>query len=456
MLYRELGNNLSAMIAKNRRDLIQVFSEKYTVTEAELAEFFQVPIKVIRLDLNESNIILKKENEPFPLEKEKRLYSMKVSNLQRKGMSKEEALAECGFWADYHTFIKSEKEKVFQGFYKEQILRMQKAVALSEYGYTISDIKEIVPEITKVEMAFLKKDAEEKGIIFGKTNQDHFISFAKERYEQGDGVHDIKRAVGVSATLLEKGENYHKITQKNREKYIQNNPHKIANKEVIKEECYQKWMSGEYTQQELADQYEVTRITVMNWIREKKIDHIEEIEDPILRRRNIQHNKKVARDELKEKYLKIALPELQKGKSVNTICLEYHINNATLSKFLREEGLISTKYESRDGINAMNRMTELKEMIDSPGYPRSKNILFGYGPNAGITKQINIGQYGTANSDLHNLKYELQHEEKAKEYFEKHDGEMFGYWQQKKQQDTSLEYLEKQKKYEEEILEIDT
>lgn len=429
-------DSLSLRIVANRRKLEKKLSKKYALTEAQLAEFFQVPIRVIERDLRMAKISLSDTGEFFPLDKIKKVYYKNACKKEKEGLSREEALAECGFWNESNSF--ESKDRSFSGFEKCQILRMQKAVSLSSYGYSASDIKNILSGFGKVETELVKSELSKNGIIFGKEG-DFAENFAKTRYEKGDPASDIKEAVGYAEVKLVKT-NYNQYKEKyyeyletyNKKHGIDKSPlsskEKALEKEKKKQDCFQKWQNEGYTQQELADMYGVTRITIMNWMREMKTAHMDEMEAPVLRRRNLGVDKTEKREEDKAKYLEIMIPELRNGLSVYAVSEKYKLDWSKALKYAREEGLVSTRFENKSkGLDYVEAMEDSQKKL---GYRTSnKNILFGYGPNAGtFASYKDVNKISTLNQYRKETEYELQNQAKAKEHFYENEGNMTDYW----------------------------
>lgn len=341
-----MGDSIPKQIVTSRRKLEKKFAEEYAVTEAELADFFMVPIKVIKKDLSAEAIKLNSDLEPFPLEKQKRLYSMKVTNSQRKGMSHEEALVKHGFWID-RNYIDIESVTLFSNFEEGRRNLLKKAYAMLKVGFTISDVSQIC-KLKKREVEILRCESEKI------KNKDVFFSWAKEQYNKTAEKSDVKdhvSAVGASEAKLLRGENYYY----DKKKKANNLPASVyvakVSKEVRntrKEEAYEKWLNGE-TQQEIANSYEVDRVTIGNWIREIKAKKGELFSDEY-RRNTSEKGRLKSKDDKADRRnacIKKIRPLIDKGATITAMSKATGHCDETIKRYMKEAGLWDKYLEIR-------------------------------------------------------------------------------------------------------------
>lgn len=281
-----MAQSIPEIIVENRRKLEKAYADEYNLTATELADIFQVPIRVIEKDVASTGItLLQKRKEEFDVTDIKK--DLKKSIKNKNEPSREVVLAENGLWSEILIFG-SDKKGMFSGVgTKSERKRMRKAYAMIEFGYTVDDVKRITG-ITRSQLQLLRIELKNANIT------DTFQNWAKEQYDRQEGkttefLDSLKGAVGASLVKIQKGRDYYA------EKKASNNlPASVfkpkvsrAEREQKKKEIYDRWMNGKITQQELADEYKLTRVTIVNYIREKKIENIDEISRES-RRRNLK------------------------------------------------------------------------------------------------------------------------------------------------------------------------
>ncbi len=439
--------NLSQKIVKNRINLEKKIASKYDINEYDLMELFQIPSKVVKQDIKEGEITFTGTKE-FDVNKEKhRLYEMAD---KKANLSKEDALAHVGMWIEPEYF--GEKTRNYKGLYKEESIQLGKAVQLARYGFTLDEIKKSL-NLGKIDRIFVQNEVKDKGfknVVFGKGSQNEF---ADRRKESGDSIEDINRVNGAVKKRLEIGEHsYNKIKEKSKEyqsKYKNNYPD-TSNKrkriypEEIQKEAYERWTSGECTQKELAEEYNVDRVTIGNWcskfkdidIKTGEIDVKKDI--PTKRRRNVKREKREAREERNEKILTLYSEykkDMTHSEAISKISKELGLSGgyggySTVLGVLRENGLSPTKFENSRGKKDIPKASENYK----DAYALKYRSFFGYGPNAGKTKDRTMSEYQTeVLNNQTELGYELKNNPEAKEYAKKHKGDMSKYFDKKKE-----------------------
>lgn len=342
--------NIPFTIVENRRKTEKRFAENYAVTEAQLAEFFQVPIKVIKKDIVASNIKLDNSLKEFPMNRMMRITYNRATNLESKGLSREEALAECGFWreASFYCVACGDFEPNVED--KDRQEKLRKAYPMVKVGYTIADVK-LICELQLKDVEYLKKVTKELEI------DNIFQEWAEEQFEVNKkNIEAIKDAVGASVTKIKKGKDYYaeKKAQNQLPKsvYQPKTPDDVRAKR--KEECYQEWINGKKTQAELARKYGVYRETIGNWIREMKAKDTDDI-DSLKDRRNIskagQNNSNKQKAKRRENCLNKIRPLIDEAASLNHMAKVSGNCAETIKRYMRDEGLWEDYLKKRPELN---------------------------------------------------------------------------------------------------------
>ena len=415
--------SLSQDILENRKKLEKKIASKYDVSALDFAELFQVPLRVIEKETKDISFTGEK---PYDLNKHKHaLYDM-AKKREKDGMGGEEALASIGMWTEPEYF--GEKTKKIKGFTEDMSDRINKGIQMGKYGFTDGYITKDLG-LTRTEKEFVKNGIGTPNHEFAKGVQ---RVFAEKRKDAGDNIEDIAAVNGVNKSALGKGFDAYAI-------YCQRAKSKVEAKageskkvpESTKQDVYRRWKSGECTQQELADEFKVTRITIMNWIRTEKVKNIEDLNQnvPTLRQRNskkeIRERVESRRNEIgnyfKHYYSRSNLPQCE---IVNRISAKFGHNSSIVLNDLRSLGLIATKFETERGKESI----ELSSRFYQDAYKQMNMVHFGYGPNEGKTKSYGLGEYRDSQKQL---EYELNNVPKARAHANKHKGNMVKYWADK-------------------------
>ncbi len=417
------GISLSQTIVSNRIKQEKGFANTYDVSVTDLAEFFQVPSKVIEKDIAENDIKFTGKKH-FDVNKEKHSFYNVVTMFEKEGLSKEEALASIGMWTEPEYF--GEKTINYKGFTKNESSRIGKGVQMAKYGYTKEEIQK-TQNLNKVEMEFVKREAGDqigKNVDFAKGES---FKFATGRKEAGDKLKDIGRVSGINQSRLKLGD---KAYKKHYEKYSKKSDKDISKTEEyakLMKETYLRWKNKECTQQELADELGVARVTIGNWCRMGKANDRERLNEmPSLRQKNITRAAKQRKDEFAAQVINsynYKIKDTIHSKAVYAIAKELDSTYQKVLGVLREHGLVATKFENYRGKKDIPTSSEFYK----DAYKLKNKSHFGYGPNAGKSIVFGMSYVSTQKE----LGFELDNQPKARVHADKHKGDMTKYWSQK-------------------------
>ena len=350
-------------IVKNRREEINKYAPKYNLTPAILAEFFQVPIKVIEKDLVEGDITLSKDGlEEFDITARKAKILSSVNKACQNGRAEQSVLAEKGFWTKPIYFEREHRDKFLNietrkknETSEEKRTRMRESYAMMLLGFTVADVR-IICKTERAEIEMIKN------MIQRVTPDISSQKWALEQYgnkNRGNvDAKDIAATVGVSAEKLRKGEKYYYDVLKKQGKKpsgLKEPKRSNAKRDELKSEVYLKWKSGDMTQEELAKEYGVKdRVTIGNWIREMKARETDDIYSLDWRRntskagRDNSNEKKAERREL---CLKKIRPLIEEGASLNRMSKVSGNCAETIKRYMKDAGLWEDYLKKRPELN---------------------------------------------------------------------------------------------------------
>lgn len=382
----------------------------------------------------------------------KRSYYDAIETEQSKGTSREEALAKYGMWTEAIYFSNYTNGKDY-GLGEESNEKIWYALALKSAGFTMNEIKQIT-DINRVEANFVNNNEGDVKRNIREEAQVH----AENLYKKGEDAKDIKAVAGASMEKIKKGVDYHKQHKENRtiddpyyQKKYWRKTHPNAKSQIseaVKQSAYERWKSGECTQQELAIEFNVTRTTVVNWVREYKVKDIENLKEntPTTRRRNVGEKQRNSNKEQTEKVLEAfkivtgGLTPVEKENSrevVSSIAKQVYGEEKYLNKYtfvlttLRKEGLVPTMYENNRSFQKEG--TELLKQA----YNKDVKAFFGYGPNAGTSgydanKGLTNKDYAKNLNKQRETGYELNNHSRARQIANATKGDLMPYWDEKK------------------------
>lgn len=354
-----MKESIPSLILKNRRNKIYKYASEYNLTIEILADFFQVPLKAIESDIEaikatdgNANFALQKEGlNIFCIYFQKEKVRCDVLNEVKSrtveyGPTQRDWARE-GFWMEVRQFGAGCKDMFKDVSNLHQRSLLQHSYSMLKIGYTMDDVTKIC-SLTKVDIAILLNEMKN----VHKVNL--FENWAVEQYKnkkQRVEIKDIVDAVCASKTKLLRGDNYYY----NKKKRQNDLPPSVYVPEVSKaernrrkEDAYEKWVSGE-TQQEIADYYEVDRVTIGNWIREIKAKNGELFSEGY--RRNTSEKGRTKSDsdkaERRNACIKIIKPLISKGASITAMSKATGRCRKNIKRYMKEEGLWEEYLEIR-------------------------------------------------------------------------------------------------------------
>lgn len=338
-------------VVEKRKAKIKKYASKYNLNSAILAEFFQVPIKVIEKDLVEGDISLIKVGlEDFDINSKKTKILNSVNKACQNGRAEQSVLAEKGFWTKPIRFDYEQRDMFFNietrkktETSEEKRTRMRKSYAMMLLGFTVADVR-IICKTERAEIEMIKN------MIQRVTPDISFQKWALEQYgnkKRGNvDAKDIAATVGVSAEKLRKGEKYYYDALKKQGKRpssLKEPKCSNAERDELKSEVYLIWKSGDMTQEELAKEYGVKdRVTIGNWIREMKAKETDDIYSLGWRRNTSQKGRQKSdkkKAERRENCLNKIRPLIEEGVSLNRMSQVSGNCAETIKRYMRDEGL---------------------------------------------------------------------------------------------------------------------
>lgn len=296
---KEINSNRRAIEMKVMEEL------EMNVTALDFAEYFYAPPAVINRDMKELKLTLAKKSD-LDIEKYVRERDSEIYKELQSGKDVEETLAKYGLWR----MPKDMENPVHAGdilYLKEDNKKnVMKAMSLIELGFSETDAYKQVGNVEDLGRASIHKLAS-NGFKFGHeavNDDEEVISYVRDilvsiYQESGENYTKTKKYFAEVNQLT--GIGYDKMNEIIGKSYsnckikeMKNNSVKSkAKKYRLKVEIYNMWKSGAATQQEIADRYNVSRKTVINYINEVKLDYKNEI-DPKTRKRQRNVSKKIS------------------------------------------------------------------------------------------------------------------------------------------------------------------
>lgn len=401
-------------ILKKRREIETEMLKHFAVTVEDLAEYFNCPPKTIRKDMESvepAEFKKKPVNITVLREKRDRELFSRIEN----GEKQEDVLYEYGLWRLPKDFrspgIAKELSEAAEAMPCDPE-KKARCLALFEIGFTAADIYPRVGGLDATSRRIFEQQLKEKG--FTNRNYLHYDKDFLETVSEAAKAIDenaMKNGMTVRSELVEfrklweltgaykqdvlnavgkKGNDDYK-TDKDKDRIIERKK-RNEDKQKLKEEVYHRWSSGQATQKELAEEYGVTIASIRNYISEVKARNLSSMmkELPTVRRRNsnIEVRKRVA--EKKERFLSFyfGLSEEERGNmSISKMGQLTGMKDGDVRKFLLQENLIPVKYEH-------SSLYDIEEasLYSEASYRKGVMSLFGYGPNAGRTKDADSDQ----------------------------------------------------------------
>ncbi len=266
-------------IIKNRQRIEITLLERYNITDIELADFFEVPLSCIKKDMLEITVrytgktLSNPRHLRFNTKEAKRIRGGEISRrlkesteMEEKTTAEEEVYWEFGLWRKPVDINKTSSHLVFpDGLAPNRIGVMRKAFALASRGISTSDLIRYL-KLSKTETEILRSQGIMELTFRGTDVEDKAIQLVLN----GANPEEVSQLIGYPKSDLKRI-----ISEKSKKRlhqyYIKLKAiykEKSAEKERIKEDVYKRWMSGKNTQEELANEYGVTRVTIINWVRE--------------------------------------------------------------------------------------------------------------------------------------------------------------------------------------------
>lgn len=336
--------NIPLTVVDNRRIKIKEYSQEYNLTKPKLAEFFQVPIKVIEEDLKTVSEGLGKGTKEFDVSVRKNEVLNEILKEYYFKEITERMWAKYGFWMEVHHFGNGCRELFLSVESFKVRSNLQRAYDMLKLGFTIADVK-IICELSIAETEILKQE------VNGRIFENAFQKWANEQYKnkkQKVEAVTVKDAVGVSKIKLLKGEKYYyDVKKKQNEKpasvYIPEKSQSERNE--MKEKAFLIWIYGGLKQDEIAVIFKVSRVTVGNWLREMKTKYPEEMAKY---RRNVDISRRGKRRDDFETYQTKIKPQLEAGKSKAALCEETGFSPNKILKFekMGTDPFVSSKKET--------------------------------------------------------------------------------------------------------------
>lgn len=410
-------------ILKNREKIARKLVDKYHFTKEDLANFFYTNPSVMGKFLKEKGIEVSNNQT---IENKQEVERLKIARDKKIRRTNENELASMlekqGLWQLPE--IKPIEIEALDDF--PNAISAKEAMEFLQFGFTMTNIKSYF-SLNDVQLTIIKQEFKESNIPNGvdvRTSKEAFET-TKDMVQNGHELKDAAKITGLSITPSDQGffipksqktktytyEDFIKRKQKENEKQkkyeAEKNGYLSEDKEALKEEVFKRWMNAERTQQELALEYGVDRVTIKNWIRAMKIKHRDEISQPTVRRRNL--SQKTLKEKEINKYDNPGMMRLTQKENVPSLMIESPFKQASQEK--------------------RQKVSDISQNI----YRRKTEVLFGYGPNKGKSQVKGIIQpgYATRLKETTNLGKEFSQVEGAREYADTHEGEMKSFWDEK-------------------------
>lgn len=398
-------------ILNKRREIEAEILKHFDITTEDLAEYFNCPPKTIRKDLETITAVpLKRKPVNITILREKR--DEELLTRIKSGENQEEVLSEYGLWRmpkDFHTpAIGSQLSKTTEAMPCSPE-KKARCLALFEIGFTAADIYPQIDGLDAVSRAIFEQGLKKEGLAgknylhYDKEFQDTLSDTVKYVFRQAkekgisrtsfmktkefDTIHELMGATRQETGRAAREDHREKSLLKKEEQNAARLAQMRAEKQKLREEIYRRWSSGEATQKELAEEYGLTRHTVMNYIETVKSQNLNVLakELPTVRRRNSNASVREKVAAKKQKFLSFyhGLSEEEKETmSFSRMGQLTGMNDEDVRKFLLQENLIPVRYEKAPLLDI-----EKASAYSMTAYAKGTMALFGYGPNAGRTKR---------------------------------------------------------------------
>lgn len=411
------------IILKNREKIARKLVDKYHFTKEDLANFFYTNPSVMNKFLKEKGIEVSNNQT---IENKQEVEKLKIARDKKIRRVNENELASMlekqGLWQLPE--IKPIEIEALNDF--PNAISAKEAMEFLQFGFTMTNIKSYF-SLNDVQLTIIKQEFKESNIPNGvdvRTSKEAFET-TKDMVQNGHELKDAAKITGLSITPSDQGffipksqktrtytyEDFIKRKQKENEKQkkyeAEKNGYLSEDKEALKEEVFKRWMNAERTQQELALEYGVDRVTIKNWVRAMKIKHRDEISQPTVRRRNL--SQKTLKEKGIDKYDNPGMMRLKKDKDMSSLLVESPFKQAT--------------EEQRQ------KVSDISKNI----YKRKTEVLFGYGPNKekSMIKGVLQPKYAERLRDTTDLGREFENVSGAREHADTHEGEMKSFWDAK-------------------------
>lgn len=372
-----MKNVVPKHVVTYRREKIVKLAEEYNLTPEILAEFFQVPVKVIKNDIQPKEKE-KEEREPITIVKEGLkvfcVYDEKIKlenavkdNVKGRNINRRDWAYE-GFWMEPKYFGDDCRDLFLNNPDLHRRRLMQRAYSMYRLGYTISDVRSIC-KLTRMETELVKKACAEN-------RENGFLIWAITQYTKGSSYTNEKivaSAVGVSAEKLLKGEKYfYDVLKKQGKKpaTLKEPKHSKEMRNELKKEMYLEWKEGK-TQKELAEELakkrakeigrklkkkevDNLRVTIGNWIREMKAQETDDIYSLSWRRNTSEKGRKKSdkkKAKRRENCLNKIRPLIDEGASLNHMAKVSGNCAETIKRYMRDAGLWEEYLKKRPELN---------------------------------------------------------------------------------------------------------
>lgn len=262
-------------ILKNRLKIEKQMMKKTALSDVQLADYFEVPLPSIKKDLKISRLEpADRSNYAVDIESLKKRRMEAIKSAIRTGADEKTVLESYGLWrmpADVKKVAKN--VEIPADFPKDRAALMRKAYTLAERGISFSAAK-LYLGLTVVECDFLRNQG-----IFELSNKGGDIEKeAVSLVNGGENPRDVSQLTGFPESELKYvARGYSVDYKRDQDKKYRKNDRSNPDKDALKEDVYQRYLSGE-RQQTIANSLGVDRVTIGNWIRAKKVEHIGERE----------------------------------------------------------------------------------------------------------------------------------------------------------------------------------
>ena len=266
----DIAKNVGKTI-ENRCRIEKDLLKKFNIGVSGLADYFEVPLTSITKDLKAMGVdadTYKRNHSGYRTVE--RLKKARASEIKSRLAENEEPnviLEDMGLWRMPADVDKVPKNLNIPGEFGESRKKlMRKAFSMCEKGVTSSAVFEYLG-LSRVEQEYFKA----QGIPDAK--KDDFVKESSVSYvRDGNSPEDVSRLTGFSKCVLDYAEKG--FDPEVKLKYY-GNKKDASEKDAKMEDAYRRHLNGE-REVTIAESMGVTRVTIMNWIRKKKVEHMDE------------------------------------------------------------------------------------------------------------------------------------------------------------------------------------